>query len=141
MLNIRQILIIDDDEDDCYILNEALKEIDSNLLCINQHHGMNAIDYLKKNISMLPDLIFLDLNMPVMDGKQFLKELITQPKLKEIPITIYSTSKNPGDEEETKILGAFYYLVKPIDFNELKAEVKKIIKKAEERNQRMIQKI
>jgi CheY-like chemotaxis protein len=128
---IKHILIVDDDEDDRYILNEVLSEIDSSLQCTNLNNGVEAIDHLNQHIQELPDLVFLDLNMPVMDGKQFLKEIILQPRLKEVPIVIYSTSKNPGDEEETKILGAFYYLVKPVDFNALKAEVKNIILKAE----------
>jgi len=121
-----KILIIDDDEDDCYLLMDAISEIDKRIQCTALVDGSDAIDYLKHHLESLPGLIFLGLNMPKLNGKSFLKRILKDSELKNIPITVYSTSRSPLDQEETKILGAFHYIQKPFSFTELKHEVSKV---------------
>jgi CheY-like chemotaxis protein len=124
---VKNVLIIDDDADDSILLEEAIVETDPRIKCKSLLNGLEAIQYLKLNLHALPDLIFLDLNMPKLDGKQFLKEVLHYPELKNIFIVVYSTSKRPQDAVETKILGAFQYLMKPSSFYKLKEEVKKVL--------------
>jgi CheY-like chemotaxis protein len=126
-MSFQKILLVDDDEDDRSIMIEAINEIDKRIDCIGLIQGIDALDYLNQNIWSLPDLIFLDLNMPMMDGKEFLKEMKSKEHLKHIPVTIYSTSKQKRDMEETKILGAISFISKPTSFSLLKEEIRRIL--------------
>jgi len=121
------ILIVDDDEDDRSIIVEILGELDKSIQHVSYEEGKDALDFLKGNHDALPDLIFLDLNMPMMDGKEFLKILKRDPVLMHIPVAIYTTSKLPQDVEETRILGASHFIVKPSNFQELKNEISDLL--------------
>ena len=112
-------LLVDDDDDDCDFFREAVREIDSTSVCVTAENGEDALVKLRKGLKKLPDLIFLDLNMPRMDGKHCLAELKKDPKLKAIPVIIYTTSSSPEDQEETRLLGASYFLTKPSDYQQL----------------------
>ncbi len=105
--------LIDDDSDDRDILSFALKKIDSAAECISATDGENALEILGSQPSFVPNYIFLDLNMPLMDGRMCLAELKTLPSIKEVPIIIYTTSSYPKDIDATKDLGAAHFLVKP----------------------------
>jgi CheY-like chemotaxis protein len=76
---------------------------------------------------MLPDLIFLDMNMPKLNGKQVLREIKKTRSLASIPVIMYSTSFAPRDIEEIKELGAVFYLLKPSRFDDLCASLTKIL--------------
>jgi CheY-like chemotaxis protein len=119
MVNPKIILLVDDDEDDREMFFEAIGEISSNIKCITAEDGEKALAYLFENESLLPDLIFLDLNMPRMNGKQCLAEIKKTDSLKHIPVIIYSTTKREEDVEETRKMGAVYFLTKPTLFNEI----------------------
>ena len=82
--------------------------------------GIELMEYLAKNGNDLPQLLFLDLNMPRKNGLECLKEIRSNRKLAEIAIAIYSTSLAEKDIEETFIKGANVYIKKPNDFEELK---------------------
>lgn len=111
------VLLIDDDIDDRMIFGEVLKELAPDII---YHEAINGEDALMKlNNDLLPDLIFLDLNMPRVDGKQFLAEIQQQAHLKHIPVVIYSTSSHESDKKETRELGASYFLTKPNSLHEL----------------------
>jgi CheY-like chemotaxis protein len=115
----KRLLIIDDDIEDQEIFMEALKEVDDTVLCYAAISGEDAFRQLETNVVMLPDLIFLDLNMPKLNGKQVLKELKKSRSLAQIPIIMYSTSFAPRDIEEVKQGGAVHYLIKPSKFDDL----------------------
>ncbi|SEV98452.1 Response regulator receiver domain-containing protein [Chitinophaga arvensicola] len=111
------VLLIDDDIDDRMIFGEVLKELAPDII---YHEAINGEDALiKLNNDLVPDLIFLDLNMPRVDGKQFLAEIQQQDRLKHIPVVIYSTSSHESDKKETRELGASYFLTKPNSLHEL----------------------
>ncbi|MDR6570205.1 Response regulator receiver domain-containing protein [Chitinophaga ginsengisegetis] len=111
------VLLIDDDIDDRMIFGEVLKELAPDII---YHEAINGEDALfKLNNNLVPDLIFLDLNMPRIDGKQFLAEIQQQDHLKHIPIVIYTTSSHESDKKETRELGASYFLTKPNSLHEL----------------------
>ncbi|MEP6514446.1 MAG: response regulator [Parafilimonas sp.] len=122
-------LIVDDDADDCEFFCEAVSEIDASVKCITIHSGEDALQKLRTGIKQLPDFIFLDLNMPRMNGRQCLIELKKDTRLKNIPVIIYSTSSAQKDIDETRQLGAAYFLTKPSDFQKLRKEIIFVLKK------------
>jgi CheY-like chemotaxis protein len=112
------ILYADDDRDDCDLLCEALGKIDPSIRCILASNGRDALNILNEN-QLLPDYIFLDINMPVMDGKKCLVEIKKDVRLKEIPVIIYSTTSNQDEIDDLYSAGAISFIQKPNNFNQL----------------------
>lgn len=122
----KNILLIDDDEDDREIFQSAVKEISDQVACQTFSNAAEALNQLTlKHIA--PELIFLDLNMPVMNGQQFLVEIKKNDYLKDIPIIIFSTSSHPAAIQITKELGAYDFITKPDNFNNLVNILKPLI--------------
>src|SRR5687768_16752505 len=121
------IMIIDDDEDDIELFCDAVKELDREIECISASSGEAALDTLSKGNLRLPDYIFLDLNMPRLNGKQCLRRLKINTKLRDIPVIIYTTSKLKEDVEETKQLGAVHFLTKPDRLKDLHKAIASIL--------------
>ncbi|MBC7826605.1 MAG: response regulator [Chitinophagaceae bacterium] len=121
------IYIIDDDPDDQELLIEALREIDPSIDCFTAENGQEGLINLKTNAIPFPSLIFLDLNMPRVNGQKFLSELKNDLYLKTIPVVIYTTSSNSRDMEKMNELGAMDYLVKQFDYSILKEKLKTIL--------------
>jgi CheY-like chemotaxis protein len=113
----KRLFIIDDDVEDQEIFMEAVKEVDGAIQCFTSTNGEEALEELER--SVLPDLIFLDLNMPKLNGKQILREIKNRSILKPIPVIMYSTSFAPRDIEEISQLGAAFHLLKPSRFDDL----------------------
>jgi len=114
------LLIIDDDPDDREFFCEALKEVDESAICYTCKNGMEAIDMLISEQSPVPDFIFLDLNMPVLSGKQCLLALKKIRRLGQTHIIIYTTSKLTDDFSETINMGAMHFMTKPTRFSDLR---------------------
>jgi len=110
---IKLLFLVDDDIDDQHVFAEALSEIDDSINLLTAFNGLEALETLREISSRLPDLIFLDLNMPKMNGKQFLKEMKSNSTLAHIPVVIYTTSSAKTDKDETLELGAQGFIVKP----------------------------
>lgn len=124
---IKNIYIIDDDPDDQELLIEALHEIDSEVLYFKADDGYDGLQKLHTIDFPRPDLNFVDLNMPRINGRQFLNQIKQDVVLKDIPIIIYSTSY---DEPEVKDLiksGAAYFLKKPYSFEDLKIQLQLLL--------------
>lgn len=121
------IMIVDDDEDDIELFCDAVKELDNDIECISASNGEDAIHKLTRESQPLPDYIFLDLNMPRLNGKQCLKRLKVNPRLRDIPVIIYSTSKLKEDMEETRQLGAVHFLTKPDKVKDLRKAIASIL--------------
>jgi CheY-like chemotaxis protein len=111
-------LLIDDDVDDQEIFMLALTQIGDQFNCLAVNNGYEALQQLKKQ-SILPDYIFLDLNMPRMNGKECLKELKKNDRLTNIPVIIYSTSSSLNDINDTRRLGAADFITKPFSIKDL----------------------
>lgn len=120
-------MIIDDDEDDRFFFNEALTNILSSTICLEANNGEEALKLLRK-YELLPHFIFLDVNMPRMDGHECLKHLKEDEKLKHIPVIMYSTSFSEESINEFHKLGALGFLNKPTDINKLPAQIIEAIK-------------
>jgi CheY-like chemotaxis protein len=125
---VKEILIVDDDEDDRELFCGAVNELDHLVSCKMAHNGKEALDLLRSG-AVKPDYIFLDLNMPKLNGKKFLSELKLDVALSEIPVVIYTTSKLPEDIEETKKLGAIHFITKPTGIEELCIEILYVLSK------------
>ena len=122
------ILLADDDEGDRLIFTEAFKELEMNLSIQTVNNGMELMAYLANAEENLPQLIFLDLNMPRKNGIECLKEIRSNKDFKNISIAIYSTSNAETDIEETFLNGANIYINKPDDFNTLKKTLGKAVR-------------
>lgn len=121
------VILVDDDLDDCLYFQEALIEVNDNhtYLCFNSSAAV--ILYLNLEDTLVPDILFLDLNMPGMDGKDCLKQIRTLRKYSGMPIAIYSTSDSDIDKEETLARGANIYVKKPNSLEKLKSILLKVL--------------
>src|SRR5688572_18193121 len=123
------ILYVDDDIDDQDIFCEAVRSINPGIVCYVAKDGLQALQLLDELV-LLPEYIFLDLNMPLFNGKDFLIELRRSRKLRDIHVVMYSTSRNPKDASDCKKLGAIDFIIKPSTFKEAHDNLHKFIAKA-----------
>jgi len=114
------ITLADDDEDDRLFFTDAFEELKINTIVNTLNNGRELLDFLNHPDTVLPNIIFLDLNMPILNGIECLKEIKLNDRFKDIVIAIYSTSSSDQDVEDTFVLGANIYIKKPSDFNNLK---------------------
>ena len=121
------IVLADDDLDDQFLFKMAIEESDvnSNLLIFN--NGKEIMDHLLNVNNDLPDVVFLDLNMPIKDGLQCLKEIRSTDRLKNLSVAIYSTSNSQRDIDRTFATGANVYIHKPSSFEGIKKAFKKVL--------------
>ena len=121
------VLLVEDDPADAYLVREAFRE---NRLLVNLHHvpdGVAAMELLTGDggePAYRPNLILLDLNMPRMDGRQFLAEIKKHPSLATIPVVVLTTSDVERDLLASYRLGATGYIVKPVDMDQLVGIIK-----------------
>lgn len=125
--NALHILLADDDEDDRLFFKDAFEEVKVQTKVEFVFDGMQLMEYLLQPESKLPDVLFLDLNMPKKTGKECLAEIKQNDRLKNIIIAIYSTSSSEQDIEDTFIQGANIYIKKPSDFNDLKKIINEVL--------------
>lgn len=112
-------LLVDDDLDDHEIFSLALKEANDPVEIVRAYDGVEALCHLRDNAHERPDFIFLDLNMPRMNGKQCLEQIKEDSHLRSIPVVIYSTSSEIKDLIDAQHLGAIAYIVKSASIHEL----------------------
>ena len=117
-MNYRNILLIDDDGDDHEIFMAALAKVSPVVVCTGYTDASKALHELEQG-HISTDVIFLDLNMPIMNGQQFLHEIKKRLNLKDIPVVIFSTSSHPATIQLTKDLGAMDFITKPDKFDAL----------------------
>jgi len=120
------IIYVEDDSEDQEFFKDAIAVIAPHTTCYFASSCNEAFRIMKK-IVIAPDYIFLDINMPEMNGKEFLKIVKTTPALKSIPVIIYSTSNSHRDMDECKTLGAVDFIVKPNNFADICATLKRYL--------------
>jgi len=125
--NSYHILLADDDEDDRLFFRDAFKELKLKTVLKMVNDGVELMEYLKTPNVQLPNVIFLDINMPRKGGKECLREIRQDERLKNLSVAIYSTSSSEDDIEETLVLGANIYIKKPNDFASLKKVLSDVI--------------
>jgi CheY-like chemotaxis protein len=111
--------LIDDDLDDQEIFCMALQQFDDSIECEFANDGAKAIEQLRANKGRIPDCIFIDMNMPRMNGIECLEQIKKIDHLKEVPACMFSTSADPTLVARTKDLGAVDFIVKPADITVL----------------------
>ena len=115
--------LVDDDLDDQEIFALAVEDLKAPIHCVTAVDDIEALNRLRSDESFIPDFIFLDLNMPRMNGKQCLLEIRKIERLLRTPVIIYSTSSNRRDIDETLRLGAAHFLTKPSSISLLTREL------------------
>lgn len=126
-LHTLNIALADDDEDDRLLFKDAIDELKIKTKLSLFINGKELMDYLTLPNVILPEIIFLDLNMPVKNGMQCLKEIRENAHLDTISVAIYSTSSSEKDIEETFINGANVYINKPNKFCDLKDAIERVL--------------
>lgn len=124
------ILLADDDADDRLFFKEAMEEINADNLISFVNDGSKLMYFLNQPGIRLPNIIFIDLNMPVKNGMECLKEIRANKRFKDIVIAIYSTSGSEHDIREAFVQGANIYIKKPNNFADLKAGLAKVINRS-----------
>jgi len=112
------ILIVDDEKDDHFFLRKALANVVPHAIIESIYDGTGALEYLN-NCAAMPNLIFLDLNMPKLSGKETIKVIRQNDALKNVPVIILTTSKNEIEKNELMKLGANAFYTKPNSPSEL----------------------
>jgi CheY-like chemotaxis protein len=128
----RIVLCVDDDPDDRELIRNAIFNVDPSYTVAHATNGKEALQYLiRASESELPCLIILDINMPVMDGKQALAEIKKNNKLSQVPIVVFSTSSHPADLYFCQKYGV-ELVTKPTNFNEITSEAERLLQHCSE---------
>ncbi len=122
----KRILLVDDDVDDRELFVEAFSYIDGPSIVSTLEASDQLLDYLR-GVDVLPDYVFLDLNMPRKSGKECLKEIQQHESLRKIRVVIFSTSINTKDVAETYQDGAYCFIQKPNSFSDLQEILQKVL--------------
>ncbi|MFT4805589.1 MAG: CheY-like chemotaxis protein [Psychroserpens sp.] len=126
MSNILKVLLIEDDTIEVMKLNRAISSLKLKHLIIEANNGEEALDFLEKK-EMLPDIILLDLNMPKINGLEFLAILKKHDTLKYIPTIILTTSNNQKDLLECYKIGVAGYVLKPLRYEDYVLKIEKLL--------------
>jgi CheY-like chemotaxis protein len=127
----RHVLLVEDDPADAHLVRLAIEETADYVTVHHVLDGLEAFEFLKRSQPRFadtprPDLILLDLNMPRMDGREFLAELHKLPDLLEIPVVVLTTSDVERDVLSSYQLGASGYLVKPVDLDDFTQSMRRL---------------
>jgi CheY-like chemotaxis protein len=120
-----QIVLADDDEDDRDLFEMAIKELTMPINLALFVDGDKLLTHLDKNKN--PDILFLDLNMPLKSGFECLETIRSRERFKTLPVIILSTSNAKRDIDRCYDLGANFYIVKPFSYQELSSIIRKIL--------------
>ena len=114
----KPILLVEDDQVDKMTVVRALKEIHVTNPLVHRENGEDAVNYLQDPASDRPCIILLDLNMPIMNGIEFLKTIKNDGNLKRIPVVVLTTSEEQQDKVNSFDLGVAGYMAKPVDYRQ-----------------------
>ncbi|MCD6560201.1 MAG: response regulator [Deltaproteobacteria bacterium] len=116
MKDMRPILLVEDDEVDTMTVKRSLKDLHVHNSLITVSNGEEALDYLRDEQHQRPCIILLDINMPKMNGIEFLTVAKNDDKLKKIPVIVLTTSKEEQDKLDSFELGVAGYMIKPCTY-------------------------
>jgi CheY-like chemotaxis protein len=114
----KPILLVEDDHVDVMTVKRALKEIKVTNPLVTQENGEEALKYLRDQNNARPCIILLDLNMPIMNGIEFLQVVKQDERLKRIPVVVLTTSEEQQDKMKSFDLGVAGYMAKPVDYRQ-----------------------
>lgn len=122
----KTLILTDDDEDDRDFFISALQSISYEASVRTFNDGAYLIEYLEGGCEK-PDIIFLDINMPRLNGLEALERVRTMYTKEEVPVVMYTTSSNEMDKMQAENLGANLYVEKPSDYNRLKTVIAEVV--------------
>lgn len=122
----QKILLIDDDQDDTEVFIEAVNSLEIDILCHVETNPVKALEKLK-NHEIIPEVIFLDLNMPVINGNEFIEKMKEVEELQPIPVILYSSYSLEVAKQFFINHAPEKYITKPHSFNELTSVLKTIL--------------
>jgi CheY-like chemotaxis protein len=127
--NSKKVLCVDDDADDQLIVSDTIQEIDSSLEVVAALNGVEALKYLEraKMTGDLPCLIIMDINMPLMDGKQALVEIKKDQALDSVPVVMFTTSSSQLDVAFCEQYGV-EFITKPINMQDFYDTMQKLLR-------------
>jgi CheY-like chemotaxis protein len=126
MRNSRPVLLVEDDYVDAMTIRRALKDLNVENPLVHTLNGEEALNHLRTEIDNSPCIILLDLNMPKMNGIEFLKIIRADEKLKGTPVVVFTTSRDTQDKYETFALNIAGYIVKPSDYKKFVEAIKTV---------------
>jgi CheY-like chemotaxis protein len=126
MKNSKPILLVEDDDVDIMTVERTLKDLKIKNQLVSKANGEEALEYLRTDDNKKPCIIFLDLNMPKMNGIEFLKIVKADKTLKKIPVVVLTTSRQQQDIIESFDLSAAGYIVKSVDYAKFAEAIKTI---------------
>jgi len=128
------VLCVDDDFDDRLVICEAIKDIDPSVFVVEACNGIEANHFLQqaKTTGDFPCLVILDMNMPLMDGKETLKEIKKDEILKNLPVVFFSTSSNPRDQSFSTEHGV-EFVTKPSNYHSIVSTIKEILSRCDDK--------
>ncbi len=126
MRNLHPILLVEDDDVDVMTVERAFKDLQVTNQLVCAGNGEEALEYLKTESNKKPCIILLDLNMPKMNGIEFLKIAKEDEALNNIPVVVLTTSKTAQDVVESFKLGAAGYMVKSVDYKKFVETIRTI---------------
>lgn len=116
MRNLKPILLVEDDPVDAMMVKRAFKELKVTNPLVHSSNGKEALEYLRSEGNERPCVILLDLNMPKMNGLEFLKVIKADNALKKTPVVVLTTSREQQDAAESFKPGIVGYIIKPVDY-------------------------
>ncbi|NQT03422.1 MAG: response regulator [Planctomycetes bacterium] len=126
MYNSKPVLLVEDDDVDVIAVQRAFKDLEITNQLVNTANGEEALEYLKGENNKKPCVILLDLNMPRMNGFEFLEIVKTDEALKKIPVVVLTTSTAEQDIAKSSELGVAGYMVKSVDYKEFMETIRTI---------------
>ena len=122
----KPILLVEDDQVDVMTILRALKEVHVSNRVVAAENGEAALEYLREAGNEQPCIILLDLNMPIMNGIEFLQNIKQDPLLRRIPVIVLTTSEEQQDKMRSFDLGVAGYMTKPVDYRQFVEVVRSI---------------
>ncbi len=126
MRTLKPVLLVEDDHVDAMTVKRAFKDLKVTNPLIHKLNGEEALEYLRGKGNLKPCVILLDLNMPKMNGIEFLKIAKANGELKKVPVVVLTTSKNDEDRVETFGLSVAGYMIKPTDYKKFMETIRVI---------------
>jgi len=126
MKNLKPILLVEDDSVDAMTVKRALKELNVTNQLVHSINGEQALEYLKTDNNKKPCVILLDLNMPKMNGIEFLQAIKEDEKLKKTPVVVLTTSNEQDDITTSFRFSVAGYMVKPVDYKKFVEAIRAI---------------
>ena len=122
-----KIYLAEDDTDDIDCFKEALREVDKNCTVTVFSNGAELLDKLCSPAAFLPDIVLMDINMPLMNGMECLKQIRSNAVFKDVPIIMLTTSSSLSTIEITYRLGASLFIIKPCSYKDQKKMLSSIL--------------